>query len=198
MKLFIWKYLCKIDKKIANYFSLSEIIALGVLLTLLVYSYGKQEAEQSKIDSINIEYNIKKEDLSQNDPLLKIVECKKNLSCSKLAEAIVFEARGESDKGKIAVAHVILARVDNDRWGNTIPDVINQPYQFSYINNEQRNTPSDDDWNSGYKIAYDVIDGNLKSPFKQVVTHYHTKQVNPYWAKHLDYVGSIGNHKFYK
>ena len=55
-----------------------------------------------------------------------------------LTEAIYFEARGESFQGQVAVAEVILNRVDNDRWPDTICGVVNQgtgrkyACQFSY------------------------------------------------------------------
>lgn len=42
------------------------------------------------------------------------------------------EARGESDLGKRAVAHVALNRVDSPRFRDTIRGVITRPSQFVY------------------------------------------------------------------
>ena len=43
-----------------------------------------------------------------------------------LAEALYFEARGESIKGQVAVAEVILNRVESNKFPNTVCGVINQ------------------------------------------------------------------------
>ena len=68
-----------------------------------------------------------------------------NLPISKLREAIpsydaeerdylirtiAFEASGEPEEGKAAVAHVILNRKWSGRWGDSIKDVVTYPWQF--------------------------------------------------------------------
>jgi Cell Wall Hydrolase len=47
-----------------------------------------------------------------------------------LIRTIAFEAPDESDEGKAAVAHVILNRKRNGRWGDNIKDVVIHPWQF--------------------------------------------------------------------
>ncbi len=47
-----------------------------------------------------------------------------------LIKTIAFEAPNESDKGKAAVAHVILNRKKSGRWADNIKDVVMQPWQF--------------------------------------------------------------------
>ena len=48
-----------------------------------------------------------------------------------IAKTLWGEARGiESDMEKAAVAWCILNRVDNERWGNTVEEVVTQPNQF--------------------------------------------------------------------
>ena len=56
-----------------------------------------------------------------------------NEDIKELANAIFHEARGESLRGQVAVAHVILNRVKDGRFPNTIKGVIWQPRQFSGI-----------------------------------------------------------------
>ena len=48
-----------------------------------------------------------------------------------LAQVIYHEARGESQEGKIAVGHVVLNRVKDPRFPNTVYKVVYQPKQFS-------------------------------------------------------------------
>lgn len=48
-----------------------------------------------------------------------------------LARTVYGEARGEFYPGKLAVAKVILNRVEDKRWPDDIKSVCLQPYQFS-------------------------------------------------------------------
>jgi conjugal transfer mating pair stabilization protein TraG len=47
-----------------------------------------------------------------------------------LIRTMAFEAQGEPDVGKAAVAHVILNRKKSHRWGDTVKDVVMKPWQF--------------------------------------------------------------------
>lgn len=126
------------------------------------------------------------------------VLCLKDARCAKLSEAIVYEARGEPDIGKVAVAHVILNRKQDPRWGNSIRDVIHQPRQFSYLKDKHKQTPpTNNDWITARKIAHGVIFGYINSPVGDA-THYHAARVKPKWAKKLEPVAKIGQHIFYR
>jgi N-acetylmuramoyl-L-alanine amidase len=48
-----------------------------------------------------------------------------------LARLIYWEARGESFMGQVAVATVVLNRLDDPRYPNTIDKIVKQPYQFT-------------------------------------------------------------------
>lgn len=127
-----------------------------------------------------------------------VVACYNEPKCNLLAEAIVYEARGEPTKGQIAVAHVILNRKKDARWPNKVADVIKQPHQFSYIEDKHKQkSPTKDDWEKARKIAHGVISGAISSPVGDA-THYHATHVRPKWAKKLDRVAHVGNHIFYK
>lgn len=54
----------------------------------------------------------------------------KEINC--LAEAIYFEARGEPELGKLAVAHVIWNRTQSDKFPDTVCGVVKQKGQFTY------------------------------------------------------------------
>ena len=124
--------------------------------------------------------------------------CLQDVSCNKLAEAIIFEARGEPDIGKVAVAQVILNRKQDPRWGNSIRDVIHQPRQFSYLKDKHKQTPpTNNDWTTARKIAHGVISGTISNPVGEA-THYHAARAKPEWAKKLEPVAKIGQHIFYR
>lgn len=52
-----------------------------------------------------------------------------------LAQLVCGEARGEPYEGKVAVAAVILNRVDDKRFPNSVPGVVYQPLAFESVAN---------------------------------------------------------------
>jgi spore germination cell wall hydrolase CwlJ-like protein len=98
-----------------------------------------------------------------------------------LAAAIYKEARGESLKGKLAVAQVVLNRGEPCT-------VINQPGQFSWRTTDRLNW----DNNSLYLSSKIMTRGWAIKGFK--ATHFHNLAVNPNWS---GYITTIGAHKFY-
>jgi spore germination cell wall hydrolase CwlJ-like protein len=103
-----------------------------------------------------------------------------------VAQAIYGEARGESDLGKRAVAHVILNRAKTRKL--TPCQVVNQRGQFLY---SRRVTYSGADWNKALKIAK-----NPGSDPTYGAMYFHSKSVNPRWK--LKLTVRIGNHLFYR
>ena len=121
-----------------------------------------------------------------------------------LAEALYFEARGESVKGQFAVAEVILNRVESGSFPNSLCGVIKQgtgkryQCQFTYtcdghdeVIREKRA------FERVGKIARLMIDGGARV-LTGGATHYHTKAVNPRWARKFPRTATIGVHHFYR
>lgn len=124
--------------------------------------------------------------------------CKQSRECSKMAEALVYEARGESLKGAIAVGYVIVERTKNPtRWPKTVRGVINQKNQFSYTTRKQKVKPKPEDWERAYIASYQILNSEVKNPIGKS-DHYHTIKVRPKWAKKMQYVATVGSHKFYR
>lgn len=126
----------------------------------------------------------------------------KDLQC--LSEALYFEARGESVKGQFAVAEVILNRVSNPRFPNTVCGVVHQgtgrkfQCQFTYScdgHKEIVNEPNA--WTQVSKIAGLMLDGAAR-PLTDGATHYHTNAVHPRWARVFPLTTTIGVHRFYR
>jgi hypothetical protein len=122
-----------------------------------------------------------------------------------LAEGIYFEARGESEAGQAAVAQVILNRVRNPAYPDTICDVVYQnerrrnSCQFSFACdgrperiNEQRQ------WLIAKRIARDVTEGKIWIAEVGDSTHYYANYVRPGWARRMIKMDSIGAHLFYR
>lgn len=130
----------------------------------------------------------------------KISGCKIDPECEKLAEAIVWEARSESLMGRYAVAAVIMERVRTNKWGwgGTVREVVHQRFQFEYLDNMHlQKPPNKKDWDEGFIIAFDTLNGKIAPVLE--ADHYHTVDIQPKWSKSpkLRYVATIGRHIFY-
>lgn len=125
--------------------------------------------------------------------------CQASFECRKLAEVLVWEARGEPDVGKIAVANVVLNRVNHPkRWGSDIFSVVEENNQFSYLKDmHQQVKPSQKDWNIAKKIAYAVLNNQVYNPVGDALFYHSTKIKPPKWTKVMKVHSVIGGHVFY-
>ena len=122
-----------------------------------------------------------------------------------LARGIYFEARGEPERGKVAVGQVILNRVKNPAFPSKICDVVYQNIeqrnacQFSFacdgIEDRIRSTKH---YKIAQKIAREVTDGTTFLYEIGDSTHFHTTYVRPMWAGKLTKTDHIGQHIFYR
>ncbi|KNG95504.1 cell wall hydrolase [Pseudaestuariivita atlantica] len=121
-----------------------------------------------------------------------------------LAEALYFEARGETLKGQFAVAEVIANRVESKRFPNSFCAVINQgtgrkfACQFTYTCDgrpEKIHEPRA--FERVGKVARAMLDGASR-PLTKGATFYHTTAVRPKWSRVFKRTAKIGVHVFYR
>lgn len=114
-----------------------------------------------------------------------------------LAVAVYFEARGEPIDGQKAIAEVVINRVNDDRYPNTICDVVFQDKQFSFTHDGKPDKLPKIPTKASKRaklVAKEVLNGDALGITS---THYHAKYVTPYWRKYFSFDGVIGNHIFY-
>ncbi len=121
-----------------------------------------------------------------------------------LAEALYFEARGESVKGQFAVAEVILNRVDSSAFPDDVCAVVHQgtgrkyQCQFTYTCDGHEDVIAEPGaFERVGKIAHLMVSGAPR-PLTNGATHYHTRAVSPRWARRFAHTASIGVHEFYR
>ena len=141
-----------------------------------------------------------------------------DLTC--LAQNIYWEARNQSFAGQVAVGLVTLNRVTDERFPNTICQVVYQgprrpswkdpsvtvPIKnrchFSwYCDGKSDVWPKNDTTaiNNAYDIAALLLDNNIK--FYDITlgaTHYHADYVYPEWVTSKEKTVEIDDHIFYK
>ena len=122
-----------------------------------------------------------------------------------LAVGVYFEARSEPKKGQQAVAQVILNRVRNPAYPNTICRVVYQnkwrynSCQFSFACDGKRDRiKSPRHWNIAVNIANNAIDGKFWLRSVGSSSHYHADYVRPKWRRSMRKMVKIGRHIFYR
>jgi spore germination cell wall hydrolase CwlJ-like protein len=123
-----------------------------------------------------------------------------------MAMNIYREAGHEPFEGKVAVAQVVMNRVNSGQFGDDVCGVIYQKTktmekvvcQFSwYCDSATRARPVNKvAYNESYEVAKKVLLEGFKLDVLKEALYYHANYVNPKW--NLEKIGSIGNHIFYK
>lgn len=134
-----------------------------------------------------------------------------------LAMNIYYEARGSNLADKAGVADVVLNRVNDSRYPDSICEVVHQGKQkpswkdpnkmvmvrnmcqFSWYCDGKSDVPQNEDlWQESQLIAYNMITYSKFRGISEGATHYHATYVNPSWAKDLQQVGRLGSHIYYR
>ena len=113
-----------------------------------------------------------------------------------LARLVYAEAKGETYKGKVAVAATVLNRVENNSFPGTIKGVIyefNHGYQYCPVRNGQINRPADED---SKKAVQEALRG--KDPTGGALSFYNPAKSYNQWIRNRPYATTIGSHVFVK
>lgn len=108
-----------------------------------------------------------------------------------LAKCVYAEARGEPYTGQVAVAAVILNRVESPDFPNTIAGVIYQPWAFTAVYDGQINLEPNQDC---YNAARDALNG--WDPTYGCLYYYNPTTATSQWIFSRKTVVTIGKHVF--
>lgn len=110
----------------------------------------------SNLNLIYIDQKINTTKSTSSNETIQEVPVSTNLSDSEidlLARLVRAEAQTEPLEGKIAVACVVLNRVESPQFPNTIKEVIYAPGQFQPVKNGEINKPADEESIQAVKAA---------------------------------------------
>ena len=108
-----------------------------------------------------------------------------------LAKCVHAEARGESYEGQVAVAAVILNRVESPDFPNTIAGVIYQPWAFTAVHDGQINLEPNQ---TAYNAARDAMNG--WDPTYGSLYYFNPATATSKWIWSRQQVVQIGKHIF--
>lgn len=108
-----------------------------------------------------------------------------------LAKLIAAEARGESYKGQVAVAAVVLNRVSHPSFPDSISGVIYQKGAFDCVTDSNWSVAPGD---TAKKAAAEALSG--WDPTGGAIYYYNPKTASNSWIKSRTVLTQIGNHVF--
>lgn len=113
-----------------------------------------------------------------------------------LAKIVRHEAANQSMTGQLAVAQLVMNRVNSARFPNAICDVAHQRGQFFNTNayNPSRN---DQRWENAMEVAIDARNG-ISDPVVGEAVFYHAAYVTPRFHRSRPRVTQIEDHIFYR
>ena len=121
-----------------------------------------------------------------------------------LTQAVYFEAALEPDAGQAAVAQVVLNRVRDPNYADTVCGVVFEGAeritgcQFSFTcDGSLSQAPVAWAWERARKVAEKALNGEVARDVG-TATHYHADYVNPWWSPTVARVTKIGAHVFYR
>ncbi len=149
------------------------------------------------------------ENILSNQRIIKMYGVIDSQQLLCMAKNVYYEAGAESLMGKLAVAQVVLNRLEQAKQ-STICGIVyakdknNGVCQFSWTCNDSLPTiaTSSQTWRDSQSAIMALL--TLKTQSRDITditngaTHYHNLTVDPIWNKSLKKVMQIDNHIFYK
>ncbi|MBU7592474.1 cell wall hydrolase [Metabacillus halosaccharovorans] len=109
-----------------------------------------------------------------------------------LARIVRAEAQSEPFEGKVAVASVVLNRVDSPKFPDTIRDVIYQSGQFQPVSNGEINKPADKESRRAVFAAL----SDMRKIAKDSLFFYNPDIATNRWLDSRETIVVIGQHVF--
>lgn len=116
-----------------------------------------------------------------------------NSDLNLLSKVVYSEARGEVYAGQVAVAAVVLNRVKNSSFPNTIAGVVYQKGAFDAVSDGQINMSPN---STAKKAAQDALNG--WDPSYGAIYYFNPKTATSSWIWSRPLTVIIGNHRFCK
>lgn len=108
-----------------------------------------------------------------------------------MAKAVYGEARGESYTGQVAIAAVIINRVESEDFPNTVSAVIFEPWAFTAVHDGQFYLTPDA---TAYRAVRDAVNGS--DPTGEALYYWNPVTATNKWIWSRPIITTIGKHVF--
>ena len=129
-----------------------------------------------------------------------------------MAANIYHEAKNQPMAGQIAVAQVVMNRVNDSRYPDNVCDVVKQGLtykngkvvlgkcQFSWYCDGKKDDVNmkSEKWRNSIQYASMVLTNRITLDVTEGATHYHATYVRPAWARTKTKTVRINRHIFYR
>ncbi|MGV2941350.1 cell wall hydrolase [Mesobacillus sp. LC4] len=167
---------------------MKKIIMLVSILTLVIGSYTVY-AETTKTNQADT-LKTKKVDVDSKESSVTDKRFIKEEEVKLLARLVHAEAKGEPYEGKVAVAEVVLNRVENEQFPDSVKEVIYQKNAFQPVQNGAINKPAGEE---AIKAVEDALENENKI---DSLYFYNPDTATSQWIFTRDVVKTIGKHAF--
>ena len=213
-------------------FSAISFVLNGVVLLTCVALINTTTVAQGETNLISVILNEQNELATviepDDDDTQQYPDLIDNKEANCLALNVYYEARSDNLAGMYAVSDVVLNRVRDSRYPNTICEVVYQGpvkeswktrkdpnlpeeerkynpvrnmCQFSWYCDGKNDIPKDETgWATAQYVAGSILYANKHRGITEGSTHYHASYVKPKWTRDrgMNHVGRIGAHIFYR
>ncbi len=108
------------------------------------------------------------------------------------------EARGEGRLGMLAVGWVVLNRMADKAYPDTVAGVIYQGCQFSWVCDGRSDRPRDGRaWRKALELAAELLDRPALDPTSGAMWYHASWVRNPRFGPRVARIARIGRHVFY-
>ncbi|HEO8420844.1 TPA: cell wall hydrolase [Yersinia enterocolitica] len=175
---------------------MKQLLFLAITITLVISSYiyipsvvkaATTNTEETKNVSTRKFAVDKKEKVQASDESAKLTNNEKNL----LARLVHAEAKGEPYAGKVAVADVVLNRVENKQFPDSVESVIYQKNAFQPVQNGSIQKKADKE---SRKAVEEALENGKEN--EELLYFYNPDTATSDWIFSRKVVKEIGNHAF--
>lgn len=175
---------------------MKQLLFLAITITLVISSYiyipsvakaATTNTEETKNVSTRKFAVDKKEKVQASDESAKLTNNEKNL----LARLVHAEAKGEPYAGKVAVADVVLNRVKDKQFPDSVESVIYQKNAFQPVQNGSIQKKADKE---SRKAVEEALENGKEN--EELLYFYNPDTATSDWIFSRKVVKEIGNHAF--
>jgi len=155
----------------------------------LAYELTDQITADDKVVDDGIDQVLYKEAVASDSNLDHELEC--------MAKVVMHEAGNQPRPGQLAVAQLIMNRVGQDRFGDSVCAVVNQPGQFFRTASYHPRRDSQR-WASAVEVSRQAMAGNAEQVVPGAVFYHAAHQSPNRFFRTRERISMVGDHVFYR